>query len=100
MGRAYAAISIVTVLWATNFTVAKIGTREFDPFFIASFRVFVTSTIFTVPLRCTSRLRLLPRISRLPAKAATSTTFPAAHAPSPSNMPFPTPSDLAVPTLL
>jgi drug/metabolite transporter (DMT)-like permease len=46
MGRAYAAISIVTVLWATNFTVAKIGTREFDPFFIASFRVFVTSTIF------------------------------------------------------
>src|SRR5437588_12606154 len=46
MGRAYLAISIVTVLWAANFTVAKIGTREFDPLFIASFRVFVTSAIF------------------------------------------------------
>lgn len=46
MGRAYVAISIVTVLWATNFTVAKFATREFDPFFIASFRVFVTSAIF------------------------------------------------------
>jgi drug/metabolite transporter (DMT)-like permease len=46
MLRAYVAISIVTVLWAANFTVAKIGTREFDPLFIASFRVFVTSAIF------------------------------------------------------
>lgn len=46
MSRAYIAISIVTVLWAANFTVAKIGTREFDPLFIASFRVFVTSAIF------------------------------------------------------
>jgi drug/metabolite transporter (DMT)-like permease len=46
MVRAYLAISIVTVLWAANFTVAKIGTREFDPLFIASFRVFVTSLIF------------------------------------------------------
>lgn len=46
MGRAYAAISIVTVLWAANFTVAKFATREFDPFFIAAFRVFVTSAIF------------------------------------------------------
>jgi drug/metabolite transporter (DMT)-like permease len=46
MFRAYLAISIVTVLWATNFTVAKFATKEFDPFFIASFRVFVTSAIF------------------------------------------------------
>jgi drug/metabolite transporter (DMT)-like permease len=46
MARAYLAISIVTVVWAANFTVAKIGTREFDPLFIASFRVFVTSAIF------------------------------------------------------
>ncbi len=46
MVRAYLAISVVTVLWATNFTVAKFATREFDPFFIASFRVFVTSAIF------------------------------------------------------
>lgn len=46
MGRAYAAISVVTVLWATNFTVAKFATKEFDPFFIAAFRVFVTSAIF------------------------------------------------------
>lgn len=46
MGRAYLAISIVTVLWAANFTVAKFGTREFDPLFIAAFRVFVTSAIF------------------------------------------------------
>ena len=46
MGRAYLAISIVTVLWAANFTVAKIGTQEFDPLFIASFRIFVTSAIF------------------------------------------------------
>src|SRR5947207_15270314 len=46
MLRAYVAISIVTVLWAANFTVAKIGTREFDPLFIASFRIFVTSAIF------------------------------------------------------
>lgn len=46
MGRAYAAISVVTVLWAANFSVAKIGTREFDPLFIASFRVMVTSGIF------------------------------------------------------
>lgn len=46
MRRAYLAISIVTVLWAANFSVAKIGTREFDPLFIASFRIFVTSAIF------------------------------------------------------
>src|SRR5262245_44378940 len=46
MTRAYLSISIVTVLWATNFTVAKFATKEFDPFFIASFRVFVTSAIF------------------------------------------------------
>jgi len=46
MARAYIAISVVTVLWATNFTVAKFATKEFDPFFIASFRVFVTSAIF------------------------------------------------------
>jgi drug/metabolite transporter (DMT)-like permease len=46
MGRAYAAIGIVTVLWATNFTVGKIGTREIDPFFIASCRIVVSGIVF------------------------------------------------------
>jgi drug/metabolite transporter (DMT)-like permease len=46
MGRAYLAITIVTILWAINFTVAKIGTKYVDPLFIASFRIIVTGVVF------------------------------------------------------
>ncbi len=46
MGRAYLAIGIVTVLWATNFTVGKIGTREIDPWFVASCRIVVSAIVF------------------------------------------------------
>jgi drug/metabolite transporter (DMT)-like permease len=46
MGRAYLAVSTVTVLWAVNFTVAKIAAREFDPFLIAACRVFATAAVF------------------------------------------------------
>src|SRR5437667_8828976 len=46
MGRAYLAIGITTVFWAINFTVGKYCTTEFDPFFIASFRIIVTGVVF------------------------------------------------------
>ena len=46
MGRAYAAITVVTVLWAINFTVGKRCTAVIDPFFIASFRIIVTGLAF------------------------------------------------------
>ena len=46
MVRAYIAISIVTILWAINFTVGKLGTAEIDPLFIASFRIIVTGLLF------------------------------------------------------
>ncbi|HZE99783.1 MAG TPA: DMT family transporter [Planctomycetota bacterium] len=46
MGRAYVSISIVTLLWAINFKVGKIGTGEIDPLFIASFRIIVTGLFF------------------------------------------------------
>lgn len=46
MARSYAAISVVTVLWAGNFTAAKICTSEIDPYFIASFRIIVTGLVF------------------------------------------------------
>jgi drug/metabolite transporter (DMT)-like permease len=46
MGRAYLAISIVTVLWAANFTIAQFATREFDPLFIAAVRVILTGLVF------------------------------------------------------
>src|SRR5262245_15835736 len=55
MGRAYLAIGVVTVLWAGNFTAAKICTREISPYFIASVRVFLTGLIFYL---------LLPREER------------------------------------
>lgn len=55
MGRAYLAIMAVTVLWATNFTAGKIGTREIDPLFIASFRILATAAVF---------IALLPREQR------------------------------------
>lgn len=55
MGRAYLAISVVTVLWAGNFSVAKIGMAQFDPFFIASLRVVLTGGLF---------FALLPREER------------------------------------
>ena len=46
MGRAYVAISIVTIHRALKITVGKIGTAEIDPFFIASFRIIVTGVVF------------------------------------------------------
>lgn len=46
MARAYLAISVVTVLWAGNFTAAKIAVAEIDPWFIASFRIVVTGIVF------------------------------------------------------
>jgi drug/metabolite transporter (DMT)-like permease len=46
MARAYLAISVVTVLWAGNFTAAKIGVGELDPWFISSFRIIVTGVVF------------------------------------------------------
>lgn len=50
MGRAYLAISIVTVLWAANFTAAKIGTEQLDPFFIAGVRVLATAAVYFLML--------------------------------------------------
>ena len=46
MARAYLAISVVTVLWAGNFTAAKIAVAQIDPWFIASFRIVVTAIVF------------------------------------------------------
>jgi drug/metabolite transporter (DMT)-like permease len=51
VARAYLAISIVTVLWAGNFVVAKIGMEQFDPFFIAAFRILVTAGVFLAFLK-------------------------------------------------
>ncbi len=50
MGRAYVAISIVTLLWAGNFTAAKIGTAQLDPFFIAGVRVLATAAVYFLML--------------------------------------------------
>jgi drug/metabolite transporter (DMT)-like permease len=55
MARAYLAVSIVTVLWAINFTVGKICTESIDPFFIASSRIVATGVFFYL---------LLPREER------------------------------------
>jgi drug/metabolite transporter (DMT)-like permease len=55
MARAYVAISIVTLLWAINFTVGKIGVHELDPFFIASFRIIVTGLVFYAMLPAEDR---------------------------------------------
>lgn len=46
MGRAYFAVSLATLAWACNFTVAKVATRELDPVFIAAFRVLATGAFF------------------------------------------------------
>jgi drug/metabolite transporter (DMT)-like permease len=46
MGRAYLAITVVTILWGINFTVGKRCTQVIDPFFIASFRIIVTGLFF------------------------------------------------------
>jgi len=47
MGRAYLAIGVVTLLWAGNFTAAKIGTDQgLDPFFIASVRIIASAGVF------------------------------------------------------
>jgi drug/metabolite transporter (DMT)-like permease len=46
VAKALFAISIVTLLWAANFTAGKIGTSELSPYFIASVRVFMTAAVF------------------------------------------------------
>lgn len=46
MLRAYLAISVVTLIWAGNFVVAKKATEQFDPFFIASVRIILTAGVF------------------------------------------------------
>lgn len=46
MGRAYLAIGITTVLWAGNFTAAKICTQEVDPWFIAAVRIVATAAVY------------------------------------------------------
>lgn len=69
MTRAYLAISAVTVLWATNFTAGKIGTREIDPLFIASFRILATAGVF---------FALLPRDQRRIRRSDLGTILPLA----------------------
>lgn len=51
MSRALLAIGIVTLLWAGNFTAAKIGTAEMSPLLISSIRVFVAGAVFFAFLR-------------------------------------------------
>jgi len=51
----YLAMAVVTVLWAGNFTAGKFATREINPYFIASVRVFLTAVFFAF---------LLPREER------------------------------------
>ena len=46
MGQAYLAISIVTLLWAGNFTAGKIATAQLHPHFIAAVRVLLTAAVF------------------------------------------------------
>ncbi len=46
MGRAYLAISVVTLLWAGNFTAGKIATDELHPCFIAAARVLLSAAVF------------------------------------------------------
>ena len=55
MGRAYLAISVVTLFWAGNFTAGKIATGELDPHFIAAVRVILSACVFYA---------LLPRAER------------------------------------
>jgi drug/metabolite transporter (DMT)-like permease len=50
MARAYLAISLVTLLWAANFTAAKIGTAQLDPFFIAGVRILATAAVYFLML--------------------------------------------------
>jgi drug/metabolite transporter (DMT)-like permease len=46
MGRAYLAIGVTTVLWAGNFTAAKIGTSQLDPWFITGVRIVLTAVVY------------------------------------------------------
>lgn len=46
MGRAYLAIGVVTVLWAGNFTAAKIGVGQLDPWFISAVRIIATAAVY------------------------------------------------------
>jgi len=55
MGRAYLAMGAVTFLWAANFTVAKIGTEQLDPLFIAGVRVLATAAVYFLMLPAPER---------------------------------------------
>lgn len=55
MGRAYLAISAVTVLWAGNFTAAKIGTAQLDPWFISAVRIVATAAVYGLLLPAEQR---------------------------------------------
>ena len=46
MGRAYLAIGITTFLWAGNFTAAKIGTSQLNPWFITAVRIVATALVY------------------------------------------------------
>ena len=69
MARAYLAISLVTVLWAGNFTAGKIATEELDPHFIAAVRVLLSAGVFVL---------LLPRRERRLGRAEVRAVLPLA----------------------
>lgn len=46
MARAYLSISIVTILWAGNFTAGKFCTAEVDPWFVAAIRIVATALVY------------------------------------------------------
>lgn len=55
MARAYVSIGIVTVLWAGNFTAAKLCTAEVDPWFIAAVRIVATALVYWLLLPAAQR---------------------------------------------
>jgi drug/metabolite transporter (DMT)-like permease len=55
MGRAYIAIGITTFLWAGNFTAAKIGTSQLDPWFITAVRIVATALVYWLLLPAEQR---------------------------------------------
>ncbi|MFN3485732.1 MAG: DMT family transporter [Planctomycetota bacterium] len=71
MGKAYVALSIATLAWAGNFTVAKIATRELDPVFIAAFRVLATAAFFYALLPAGGRSLTRQEVLRVLPLAAT-----------------------------
>lgn len=55
MGRAYLAIGITTILWAGNFTAAKIGVKELDPWLISAVRIIATALVYWLLLPAEQR---------------------------------------------